>query len=261
MGFFRGLSYPLRGFSLVFSRYRGMAVWWIPPMLITFGLMGTGLWGTLEYYDDLAAWIWTPPQEGDDFTATALVWLYAVFETMLGLVVGALSLFLVAAMSGLVAAPFNDALSEALECRLTGQPAPNFSLGRVLRDAGAAIRIAIGRMTLYVAIMVPMWIVSLVVPGVGAVIYTVFGMVFTTMYLALDYVDWPATRRGWDWSQRLAWAGRHPGLLIGFGAAVWVLLFIPFLNLAFMPAAVAGGTQLFVDLEGPTRESSAKRGV
>ena len=32
----------------------------------------------------------------------------------------------------------------------------------------------------------------------------------------------------------------------GFGTGVWVLLFIPLVNLFFMPAAVAGGTMLFL---------------
>jgi len=39
--------------------------------------------------------------------------------------------------------------------------------------------------------------------------------------------------------------------MFGFGTGVWLFLFIPFLNLFFMPAAVAGGTLLYLDLEGP----------
>jgi CysZ protein len=37
--------------------------------------------------------------------------------------------------------------------------------------------------------------------------------------------------------------------VVGFGTGVWVLLFIPLVNLFFMPAAVAGGTMLFVALQ------------
>jgi uncharacterized protein involved in cysteine biosynthesis len=37
----------------------------------------------------------------------------------------------------------------------------------------------------------------------------------------------------------------------GFGTGVWLLLFIPLVNLFFMPAAVAGGTMLFVAVEDP----------
>jgi len=35
----------------------------------------------------------------------------------------------------------------------------------------------------------------------------------------------------------------------GFGTGVWILLFVPLVNLFFMPAAVAGGTMLFLGLE------------
>ena len=38
--------------------------------------------------------------------------------------------------------------------------------------------------------------------------------------------------------------------MFGFGTGVWLFLFIPLVNLLFMPAAVAGGTLLFLDLEG-----------
>ena len=37
--------------------------------------------------------------------------------------------------------------------------------------------------------------------------------------------------------------------MLGFGAGVYLFLMIPLVNLFFMPAAVAGGTLLFLDLE------------
>ena len=39
MGFFRGLRYPFRGARMVFLRYPGMVVWWMPPILITMALV------------------------------------------------------------------------------------------------------------------------------------------------------------------------------------------------------------------------------
>ena len=70
----------------------------------------------------------------------------------------------------------------------------------------------------------------------------------TAVYLGVDYIDWPAARRDWSVGDRVAFVRRQLPAIAGFGCGVWVLLFIPLVNLLFMPAAVAGGTMLFVDL-------------
>jgi CysZ protein len=89
---------------------------------------------------------------------------------------------------------------------------------------------------------------------VGQFVYSVAGSAFTVAYLALDYVDWPAARRGLGVGERVAFFRKNALPMLGFGAGVWVFLFVPFLNLLFMPAAVAGGTRLFLDLIGEDEE-------
>jgi uncharacterized protein involved in cysteine biosynthesis len=46
--------------------------------------------------------------------------------------------------------------------------------------------------------------------------------------------------------------------MLGFGFAVWACLFVPLLNLVFMPLSVAGGTLLFLDLEAGIRGGSSR---
>ena len=41
-----------------------------------------------------------------------------------------------------------------------------------------------------------------------------------------------------------------------FGTGVWLFLFVPLVNLLFMPAAVAGGTLLFLELERAAEPAS-----
>jgi len=77
-------------------------------------------------------------------------------------------------------------------------------------------------------------------------------------YFALDYVDWPATRRGLSVRARFALLRRHPLRMLGFGCAVWMCLFVPLLNLLFMPLSVAGGTLLFLDLEAGLPAASSR---
>jgi CysZ protein len=75
--------------------------------------------------------------------------------------------------------------------------------------------------------------------------------VLTAVYLGVDYIDWPAARRDWSVRDRLSFARAELPAVAGFGTGVWILLFVPLVNLFFMPAAVAGGTMLFLSLERP----------
>ena len=76
-----------------------------------------------------------------------------------------------------------------------------------------------------------------------------FGTLFTALYFAIDYIDWPASRRGLAFGQRLVLLRTRPLMTLGFGFAVAACLFVPLLNVCFMPLAVAGGTRLFLDLD------------
>jgi len=146
-----------------------------------------------------------------------------------------------------VAAPFNDALSEAVERILTGESAPPFSLRRMVADIGRTLRLELLKVLVYLAVVGPMFLASFIIPGVGQVLSLV-GFVLTAVYLGIDYVDWPAARRNWSVSDRVAFTRRQLPAVAGFGTGVWLLLFVPLVNLLFMPAAVAGGTMLFVAL-------------
>jgi CysZ protein len=98
--------------------------------------------------------------------------------------------------------------------------------------------------------MLPLWILSFIVPVAGHLVYVAFGFLFSATYLALDYTDWPASRRDERIRVRLARARAHRWAYLGFGAMVSVLLFVPIISLFLMPAAVAGGTRLFLDVTG-----------
>ena len=116
-----------------------------------------------------------------------------------------------------------------------------------MSDIVSAIRLELLKVLLYTAIIGPMFLASFFIPGIGQVISLV-GFALTAIYLGVDYIDWPAARRDWAVRDRVAFTRRQLAAVAGFGTGVWVLLFIPLVNLFFMPAAVAGGTMLFVDL-------------
>jgi CysZ protein len=252
--FFRGLSYPLRGYR-VLRKHPDLARYWRLPMLLTALALLVSVVLAWLYHDDLLNWVWPDPGERGAALLGVLHGLARALSFVLSL--GVL-VFSCVTLSTVFAAPFNDALSEALELREAGREPPRFSVSRLLVDLLRTAGLELFRILLYALVMGPLWLLSWLVPGLGQVLYLIALVLFTAAYFALDYVDWPAARRGWPIRARLSLLGSHPWLMFGFGLAVWGCLFVPLLNLAFMPLSVAGGTLLFLDLEAGTPSESSR---
>lgn len=251
IGFVRGFSYALRGARFVYSQHPILVRYWSFPILITGLALAAVFWGAVSFHDDLASMVWSLlPHRWVEATGwvrglvSALRWLFGLIAGTLLMLLGSI---LVVLSSSIVAAPFNDALSEAVERMVIGRGAPRFSLRRVIADVVRTIRLEVLKALVYVVVVGPMFLASFFLPGIGQALSLV-GFTLSALYLGIDYVDWPAARRDWTVSDRVRSVRRHLPAVLGFGASVWVLLFIPLVNLFFMPAAVAGGTMLFLDL-------------
>lgn len=252
IGFARGLSYVLRGMRFVYFKHPKLARYWLFPVLITGLALAGVLYGAGSYNEDVGAALWSLfPESWNDLSGwvggllSALRWLIELIAAILMTLLGLVAVLL---LSSVVAAPFNDALSEAVEHILTGQPAPPFSFSRMLADVVRTVRLEIGKALLYLLVVGPMFLASFFIPVVGQLMSLV-GFALTAVYMGIDYVDWPAARRDWSVGDRIAFTRRQLPAVAGFGTGVWVILFIPLVNLLFMPAAVAGGTMLFVELQ------------
>jgi CysZ protein len=245
--FLRGVLYPLRGLAIL-RRHPGLSRYWLPPLVLTMIALIASIVLAFRYHDDAVQLVWQAPlgQAWSEQILKGLHWLLRLLALVVGIGLGMLVCI---AFANLLAAPFNDALSEVVEELETGEKSRPFSLARLARDLGRTLRIELLKVAVYVGVMLPLLLLSWVLPGIGQALYLVFASAFTVLYLAFDYVDWPASRRGLRFSERLALLRVRPLMTIGFGCAVFACLFVPLLNLLFMPLAVAGGTRLFLDLE------------
>ena len=247
MGTLRGLGYVLRGFRYVYAEHPGLFRYWLPPILLTLLSLGALAYMVLDLRSGLLDGVWLAPQ-GDGLLDGIVRAGRAVLQWALAALLFALGVVVVALLTNLLAAPFNDALSQRVERLYLGKEPPTTGLSSVLTDAGRTLALEARKLALYAVIMLPLLALSLLLPVVGPALYSAAGFGFTVFFLAGDYVDWPAGRAGLTPRGRLRFASRHLRAMFGFGAGVWVLLFVPLLNLLFMPAAVAGGTLLFHDL-------------
>ena len=250
VGYWKGFTYPFKGMKFVYIQHPGLIRIWIFPILITLISFCMASWASWHYSDALVGTFWPEPA-GDGFFDGVARFFHSIVEVIFSILLWAASLMLLVVLTSVIAAPFNGALSAAVERIATGQAEPEGGWAVVARDIGRTIVLEILKLSLYLLVMVPMFALQCAAPGVGSILYTVFGFVFTSWYWGIDYVDWPAERRGWPVGQRFANARKRFMPMFGFGSGVWLFLFVPFLNLMFMPAAVAGGTLLFLDMEGP----------
>lgn len=252
VGFWRGLSYPFKGLRFVFFQHPGLARFWIPPILITLVLLVVSLVVGWTLHDDAVNWMWSQPT-GEGFWVGVLGVLHWLLRALVLVLMWAVGLLAVVFLTNIIAAPFNDLLSEAVEEIVTGTKGPPFSWKVIARDSLRTIFLELFKLLIYLVVMVPMFVISYV-PVVGPILYAVVGFLFTALYFAVDYIDWPASRRNRNIHYRFGMLHEHFMPMFGFGTGVWLFLFIPLVNLLFMPAAVAGGTLMFLELEGEKAE-------
>ncbi|MEM9074690.1 MAG: EI24 domain-containing protein [Myxococcota bacterium] len=254
VGFWTGFMYPFKGMNFVYVQHPKLIKYWIFPILITLITFCAATWGSWHYSDALVDTFWATP-EGDGFFDGVARFFHSALAFIFSILLWGISTMLLILLTSIIAAPFNGALSAAVEKIATGRGTGDEGLAVLVRDIGRTIVLEIVKLGLFLLVMIPMFMLQCAAPGVGSILYTIFGFVFTAWYWGLDYVDWPAERRGWKVGQRFANARKRFMPMFGFGTGVWLFLFVPVLNLLFMPAAVAGGTLLFLDMEGPAPET------
>ncbi|MBW2719472.1 MAG: EI24 domain-containing protein [Deltaproteobacteria bacterium] len=155
IGFARGVSYALRGMRFVYLQHPKLARYWVFPILITGFALVAVFYSAGTFYDDVGGAVWSLfPESWNDTTGWiggllgALRWL---IEIVVGILLTLFGLVLVLVLSSVVAAPFNDALSEAVEHIVTGEAAPPFSLSRMLADIARTIRLELLKVLVYLA--------------------------------------------------------------------------------------------------------------
>jgi len=147
-------------------------------------------------------------------------------------------------IANLIASPFNGILAARVEEKLTGKR-PTDADESVLAAIGPALAGELGKIIYFVSRALPLLILFLV-PGLN-ILAGIGWVVFGLWFLTIEYADYPMGNHSLKpgaQRERL----RHRRLnSLAFGAGVSVLMLIPVLQFAAMPAAVAGATRLWID--------------
>lgn len=159
------------------------------------------------------------------------------------------SVFLAFVLINVIAGPFNEVLSQRVE-EITGrtvQGAP-FRWKIFLQDSVRAIREETKTLVFLGGIQLVLLLLNLI-PVIGSVIYMVIHIPMIGLLMAYEYLDLPLSRHGVVFTKKIAYIRKQPFRHLGFGWVCAIVLFIPIVNILFLPVCVIAGTLLYCEHE------------
>jgi CysZ protein len=241
--FFRGAGYLAEGWNFVFSRHPTLLKLCLLPLLINLVVfVGVGI-ALYFYYGDIVNLIWARP---DSWLVRILWYLLYIFIFLLVLLLGYITFFV---LQAILSAPFNDLLSERTESLAFGQEPPPLTASRFLLGLGKTVAHELIKLGIYLAFIIPLFLLNLVIPVVGPLLFLFVGFYISSVFFAYDFMDYSMGRRMWSFGEKWRALKKHRALTVGFGAALAGALLIPVFGLLCVPMAAVGGTLLFCDLE------------
>ena len=237
--FIYGFFYPFKSIKLFF-RYPKLIAYSIVPIVINLIIYGTIFFYTYN-------WISGKTEDAvsnnvsNQILFEIIQYFLRVFYFLLVLII---CYFLFIIFGGIIAAPFNEKISKFIEDKIfnvkTENELPFF------KDISVSITAELKKILFYFSVIIPLILIEFI-PMIGAVITLVFGTLFSFFYNALDYLDYPLTRRMTGFREKLKIINSKKALSYGFGAMAFILTFIPVINVFMNPILVAAGTSLFYE--------------
>lgn len=239
----------VNGFLSTFAaiRYlfqRPKVVWYmIVPALLTVIVFTLLILFSLEY---LSTWLETElPIVEDDSWVGVVVYYGAVILLAAVLIMSSGYAFLSA--TKIIAAPFNDLLSERIEKEYNPTYSePDDPVAHLIKWLLPSIWEEIKKVTLIIGGFVVLNLLNLL-PG-AQLIATPLLIAYSILVISVDFTDYAMARRLWSVKRKIAFVRTYLPEFIGFGTSVFLLILIPFMVLIVVQIAVIGGTLLFIDL-------------
>jgi len=231
-----GIGYFREGFRLI--RQPGLRGLVVIPILINVILFGLFIYFLGSY---VSGWVdWAVAQLPDWLYFLAwLLWLLFAALVLVVLIYGFVF------VANLIGAPFYGLLAERVEEHLTGKTSsPPLTWRSALMLVPKSLLREVQKLLYYLPRILVILLLGFVpLVQVGA---PVLSVLFSAWMMAIQFVDYPADNQGVRFPDLRRTLGRRRLTCASFGGCVLLGSLIPILNLFVMPAAVAGGTALWV---------------
>ncbi len=236
-GFGAGFFSLLGAFNLV-RQNKSLLKYVIIPLIINIVVFTAAVWWGFDLFEHFVnqylvghdTWYWQAVAFVVQIVA-ALVTMVAIF-------------FAFTVVGNLIAAPFNDILSERTEQLLRGQVDDEpFSLALFFKDLARTMKDEVIKMAVFVGLMAVLLLMNLL-PGVGAPLYAVCSVVLTVYFLIVEYTGYVFSRKHLGFAEQRRYISDHFLTSVGFGLAVMCTLTIPFVQFFTIPLAVIAATRI-----------------
>lgn len=243
--FSAGFAMPFKGIRYLFA-HRSLLKYALPPVLVTTVLMLMSWWAGFTYTSVALEALWSPDGTAwyDVWLLTPLWWVCYVVTLLIVLTVATVLSYLASLP---VAGPLFEMLSEKVEAIETGFEAP-FDLVVMLRNLLTTALHVTGFLLLQITVFAFILAVQLI-PVAGQVIGALLGTLTGPLLVGLVPFDYPSTLRLWSFREKLAFMFRHFTLFFGFALASSILLYLPIVNLVFLPGCVVAATLVVLAME------------
>lgn len=179
--------------------------------------------------------------------------LYYVLLVVFVVLFAVIFFFLFSRVASALAAPFNEVISQKTEELVLGSFVETpFSMMQLVRDSTRSIVHSFRILGLYVGMLVAA-LLLLLIPGAGPLLFSAAGALLSAYMFAYEYLGYCMDRRRFTFSEKRAFFRSHFRSVMGFGLGSVAVATVPVVNLLFIPAAVIGGTLLFLELHGSDR--------
>lgn len=231
-----GFLLPFRAIGLILA-HRPLRRWSALAGLVSAVLLAGLLGALVAFTGDLLGVLWAKPAG----------WLVGLWYLAAALVFGILFVLGASTVPTVATAPFLDPLSADTERVLGAAAEDGGGLGRVLAETVNAVGKAVLRIALLLAghaLLLVLWLL----PGIGQGLWSAAALSWTVFWLAFEYLDVPANRHGYRFRDTLALVRANAPAAVGLGLGVYLILWVPLLNVFFVPVGAVAATMLFVQL-------------
>lgn len=236
----RGLFHLLRGFQILTAP--GVRSIVIIPLLVNILLFAAGMYWAIQKF---TAWI----NYIESKLPGWLDWLKFLLWPILLITALMIIAYSFTIVANFVAAPFNGMLAERAERHLTGQfpsRGATHGISGLIKSIPQSLGRELRKFVYYLPRAVGCLLVFLI-PVAGGVMGPVVWFLFTAWMMSIEYSDFTFDNHGYPFREMHRQLKGQRGLCLGFGSAVACFTLLPILNLFVMPAAVCGGTSLWVE--------------
>ncbi|NOX25971.1 MAG: cysteine biosynthesis protein CysZ [Deltaproteobacteria bacterium] len=239
--FTRGFFYPFNSIAFL-HRNRSLYKFAVLPFLINVLVFTLVVYFSLSSFQAL---VMARLPQGD-----AWYWLILHYFVLVAavLVIMTLVFFSFAVIGSLVASPFNDVLSERTAGLLNGVVKDEPFVWKIFwQDTVRVWAVELKKIAVFMAGMLALLLLQLV-PVLGTALYPALSVVWTALFLVLEYNGYVFTRRRLTFRQQWRIICRHPASMSGFGLGIFCVLAIPFIQFFCIPLGVVGAARLLYDI-------------